>query len=66
MVRMNFNVFSSYLNFLLALHDLDPTFSSFCRSNLMKKIIREIIKIENPLLVQSMYIYKQPRIGGEG
>jgi len=48
-----------------ALHDLDPTFDSFCRSELVKKTVFDICKISTPSLVQSMYIYKQPRIGGE-
>ena len=50
----------------LALHDLDPVFSQFCRSQLMKSVIQQIVGIESPHLVQSMYIFKQPRIGGEG
>lgn len=48
-----------------ALHDLDPVFSDFCRSDLLKSVIQQIIGIEAPHLVQSMYIFKQPRIGGE-
>ena len=47
-----------------ALHDLDPLFNRFSRS----KSVRELasaIGLENPLLVQSMYIFKQPNIGGE-
>src|SRR6185503_10045863 len=42
-----------------ALHDLDPLFNRFSRS----KKIREVasaIGLENPLLVQSMYVFKQP------
>ena len=50
----------------IALHDLDDVFKSFCRSDVIKKTIKEIIGIQDPLLVQSMYIFKQPRIGGEG
>ncbi|MCM3902133.1 MAG: phytanoyl-CoA dioxygenase family protein [Pyrinomonadaceae bacterium] len=47
-----------------ALHDLDPIFSKFSRT----KEIRELtasLAIEEPLLLQSMYIFKQPNIGGE-
>lgn len=47
-----------------ALHDLDPIFSQFSRA----KEIRELaasLAIEEPLLLQSMYIFKQPNIGGE-
>lgn len=47
-----------------ALHDLDPVFSEFSR----KPAIRELVSalgIDHPLLLQSMYIFKQPTIGGE-
>ena len=47
-----------------ALHDLDPIFERFSRSEKIKDIAAAIgIKI--PLLLQSMYIFKQPNIGGE-
>ncbi|MEP7054719.1 MAG: phytanoyl-CoA dioxygenase family protein [Actinomycetota bacterium] len=47
-----------------ALHDLDPVFSAFSRRPEAAQIATEIGFVE-PLLVQSMYIFKQPRIGGE-
>ncbi len=47
-----------------ALHDLDPVFSQFSRTPKPKQLIFEI-GIEKPLLLQSMYIFKQPNIGGE-
>ena len=47
-----------------ALHELDPEFSSFSRSPAIRDLIEDL-GIKNPLLVQSMYIFKQPRIGGE-
>ena len=47
-----------------ALHELDPEFSSFSRSPAVRALITEL-GIANPLLLQSMYIFKQPRIGGE-
>src|SRR5262245_25108286 len=47
-----------------ALHDLDPVFSQFSRDRRLAELIAEL-GIEQPLLVQSMYIFKQPRIGGE-
>ena len=47
-----------------ALHELDPEFSSFSRSQAIRGLIRDL-GITNPLLLQSMYIFKQPRIGGE-
>lgn len=47
-----------------ALHDLDPTFSQFSRTPQIESLVREL-RINQPLLVQSMYIFKQPNIGGE-
>ena len=47
-----------------ALHDLDPTFERFSRQLLFSTIVRRL-GLAQPLLVQSMYIFKQPRIGGE-
>lgn len=47
-----------------ALHELDPVFHSFSHSPLLAKLVDDI-GISNPLLVQSMYICKQPFIGGE-
>ena len=47
-----------------ALHELDPVFSAFSRSQSIRDLIDDL-KIQDPLLLQSMYIFKQPRIGGE-
>ena len=47
-----------------ALHDLDPVFNQFSRTADIEQLVRDL-GIENPLLLQSMYIFKQPRIGGE-
>jgi phytanoyl-CoA hydroxylase len=47
-----------------ALHDLDPIFSQFSRAKKIKELIARLA-IEEPLLLQSMYIFKQPNIGGE-
>lgn len=47
-----------------AMHDLDPVFDRFSRTPEMAAVATDIgMKI--PLLLQSMYIFKQPRIGGE-
>eukprot|EP01104_Vermistella_antarctica_P004414 TRINITY_DN14869_c0_g1_i1.p1 TRINITY_DN14869_c0_g1~~TRINITY_DN14869_c0_g1_i1.p1 ORF type:complete len:305 (+),score=77.70 TRINITY_DN14869_c0_g1_i1:147-1061(+) len=46
-----------------ALHDLDPVFSEFCRSQNVKETL-SAIGFKDPLLTQSMYIFKQPNIGG--
>ncbi|MEM8586725.1 MAG: phytanoyl-CoA dioxygenase family protein [Pseudomonadota bacterium] len=47
-----------------ALHDLDPAFESFSRDPRLGDIAAEI-GLAEPRLIQSMYIFKQPRIGGE-
>jgi phytanoyl-CoA hydroxylase len=47
-----------------ALHDLDAVFNEFSRTKDMECLVADL-GIENPLLLQSMYIFKQPRIGGE-
>jgi phytanoyl-CoA hydroxylase len=47
-----------------ALHDLDPLFNRFSRSQKVRDIAAAI-GIDKPVLVQSMYIFKQPNIGGE-
>src|SRR5256712_13105363 len=47
-----------------ALHDLDPVFDEFSRTEGIKQLVSDL-GIADPLLLQSMYIFKQPRIGGE-
>jgi len=47
-----------------ALHDLDPVFGAFCRQPLIGAVLREI-GYRHPVLWQTMYIFKQPFIGGE-
>ena len=47
-----------------AMHDLDPVFDSFSRQAVIAEAASSIGFVE-PLLLQSMYIFKQPRIGGE-
>jgi len=47
-----------------ALHDLDPVFYSFSRTRQIEQLVLEL-GLTAPLLLQSMYIFKQPRIGGE-
>jgi phytanoyl-CoA hydroxylase len=47
-----------------ALHDLDPAFERFSRTEALASLARSL-GYERPLLVQSMYIFKQPEIGGE-
>ncbi|PNW72371.1 hypothetical protein CHLRE_16g673281v5 [Chlamydomonas reinhardtii] len=47
-----------------ALHDLDPVFRQFSRSAAVCNVMRSL-GYARPLPVQSMYIFKQPSIGGE-
>jgi phytanoyl-CoA hydroxylase len=47
-----------------ALHDLDRVFDSFSRTPEIRQLVSDL-GIADPLLLQSMYIFKQPRIGGE-
>ena len=47
-----------------AMHDLDPVFGSFSRTAELSALAG-VIGLQEPLLLQSMYIFKQARIGGE-
>ena len=47
-----------------ALHDRDPVFERFSRDPRLAELAREL-GLTQPLLMQSMLIFKQPRIGGE-
>jgi phytanoyl-CoA hydroxylase len=47
-----------------ALHDRVPAFTHFCRLPVFADTLRAI-GYRDPVLWQSMYIFKQPRIGGE-
>ncbi len=47
-----------------ALHDLDPAFDRFSRTPALAALVAGL-GIAEPRLMQSMYIFKQPYIGGE-
>lgn len=47
-----------------ALHDLDPVFDRFSRQPALAEVAADL-GLDDALLVQSMYLCKQPRIGGE-
>jgi phytanoyl-CoA hydroxylase len=47
-----------------AMHDLDPVFGAFSRTPELAAVAADL-GMRDPLLLQSMYIFKQPRIGGE-
>jgi phytanoyl-CoA hydroxylase len=47
-----------------ALHDLDPVFEQFSHSEAIGDVASSI-GMDDPVVLQSMYIFKQPNIGGE-
>ncbi|MDH3375310.1 MAG: phytanoyl-CoA dioxygenase family protein [Gammaproteobacteria bacterium] len=47
-----------------AMHDLDPVFDQFSRTPELAEVV-ERIGIVEPAILQSMYIFKPPNIGGE-
>ena len=47
-----------------AMHDLDPVFDSFSRTEELGAVAKAV-GFEDPRILQSMYIFKQPKIGGE-
>jgi phytanoyl-CoA hydroxylase len=47
-----------------AMHDLDPVFAAFTRDAKLAAVARDL-GLEQPQVWQSMYIFKQPGIGGE-
>ena len=48
-----------------AMHDLNPVFHKFCYSNVVKSLALNVLNYINPTLVQTMYIFKSPKVGGE-
>ena len=47
-----------------AMHDLDPVFSAFSKGPALQSISADL-GMAQPRVMQSMYIFKQPSIGGE-
>jgi phytanoyl-CoA hydroxylase len=47
-----------------AMHDLDPVFAAFSHGAALDALVREVGVVQ-PHVYQSMYIFKQPNIGGE-
>ncbi|HTW83389.1 MAG TPA: phytanoyl-CoA dioxygenase family protein [Candidatus Sulfotelmatobacter sp.] len=47
-----------------AMHDLDPVFAAFSHGPRLDALVREL-GVTQPQVYQSMYIFKQPHIGGE-
>jgi phytanoyl-CoA hydroxylase len=53
-----------------ALHELDPVFAGFSKSDDIQRVIASLsqpdaLDMKKPALVQSMYIFKNPHIGGD-
>ncbi|XP_048339063.1 phytanoyl-CoA dioxygenase domain-containing protein 1-like, partial [Sphaerodactylus townsendi] len=48
-----------------ALHAFDVVFKQMTHASKVQALVRKL-GFENPVVVQSMYIFKQPHIGGEG
>lgn len=46
-----------------AMHDLDPEFERFSRTHAIAGLVSQM-GLRDPRMLQSMYIFKQPRIGG--
>jgi phytanoyl-CoA hydroxylase len=47
-----------------AMHDMDPVFDEFSRTPQLAAVV-ESLGYTDPVILQSMYIFKPPRIGGE-
>ncbi len=47
-----------------AMHDLDPVFAAFSYTPLVAEVVSQL-GIVNPQMLQSMYIFKSPGVGGE-
>ena len=47
-----------------AMQDLDPVFDTFSRTPELAEVARRL-GFDDPVILQSMYIFKPPRIGGE-
>jgi phytanoyl-CoA hydroxylase len=47
-----------------AMHDLNPVFEEFSYQPKIKELVRSLNMFKKPLSIQSMFIFKQPRIGG--
>jgi ectoine hydroxylase-related dioxygenase (phytanoyl-CoA dioxygenase family) len=45
------------------LHELDPVFAAFSKQTSIKEMAK-VLGFSNPLMIQSMLIFKQPRLGG--
>lgn len=51
----------------IALHELDPTFRKVTLRNArLRSLVKDLRFHRDPVALQSMVIFKQPRIGGAG
>jgi phytanoyl-CoA hydroxylase len=49
-----------------ALFDLNETFHKFTANEVNVQIVKQILGMKQPVVTQSMVIFKQPKVGGEG
>ncbi len=61
--KLRYDIFRSLNKIGHALHDLDPVFGIFSRSDQMQKLAVEL-GLKEHLMIQSMYIMKHAKIGG--
>jgi phytanoyl-CoA hydroxylase len=61
--KLKMSVEKSFNKIGHAVHDLDPVFNEFSRTDKLKKLANEIGAGEH-LLIQSMFIFKHAKIGG--
>jgi phytanoyl-CoA hydroxylase len=47
-----------------AMHDIDPVFDTFSHTDELAGVV-ETLDMADPVIIQSMYIFKPPHIGGE-
>jgi phytanoyl-CoA hydroxylase len=55
---------SSVNLYFKALFDLDPVFNRFTKLDKNVDLVKHVLGMQDPLMAQSMYIFKQPKIGG--
>jgi phytanoyl-CoA hydroxylase len=49
-----------------ALHKFDPVFHRITFSSKVKEVIEKVTEMKQPLVIQSMVIFKHPKVGGVG
>jgi len=49
-----------------ALHKFYPVFNSVTFSDKVKDVVKSMTNMAEPTIIQSMVIFKHPKVGGEG